>query len=66
MFHNYSMWKEFSKAMILSKIRYSLSLWGTLFPIPGMMQDKTDTGNKQSLLKIECGINHVARIIISC
>ena len=31
-----------------------------------MLQDKNNkTGNKQSLLKIECSLNHVARIMIS-
>ena len=63
---SYLMLKQFSHAIILSKIRYGLSLWGSLFPIPGMLQDKKNkTGNKQSLLKIECSLNHVARIMIN-
>ena len=63
---SYRMLKQFSHSIILIKIRYGLSLWGSLFPIPGMLQDKNNrTGNKQSLLKIECSLNHVARIMIS-
>jgi len=48
-FPGYRMLKQFSHAIILSKIRYGLSLWRSLFPISGMLQDQNNrTGNKQS------------------
>lgn len=46
--HSYLHYVETIFSFILSKIRYDISLWGSIFPIQGRTQDKfRKTANKQ-------------------
>ena len=57
--------KNFAQALIISKIRYALSVWGAISPMPSFLVDSNfSIGHKEILKNIHTSLNHVGRLIV--